>query len=64
MKDWPWQKWLGRALPFALAVVAAAWKLLAPDDNPTWEPQWWAVVSTGLIGVVNTILSLFPVKQD
>jgi hypothetical protein len=61
--NWTWQKWTGRLLPFAIAVVSSLWKLMAPEGNPNWEPSWWIPVSSLVILVVNTIIGLIPAKQ-
>jgi membrane protein YdbS with pleckstrin-like domain len=54
MKDWTWQKWIGKLLPFAVAVGAAVWQLMEA------EPVWWPVVVAGLTGFVQWIIALFP----
>lgn len=56
MKSWTWQKWIGKLLPFVLAVAAAVWQLI--DGQPTW----WPTVAAALTGVVQWVVALFPAK--
>ena len=46
MKTWSWQKWIGKLLPFVLAVAAALWNLLEGT------PGWWPAIAAALTGVV------------
>jgi len=56
MKNWSWQKWLGKLLPFAVAVGAAVWELVEGT------PGWWPVVVAAGTGIVQWIVALFPPK--
>jgi len=56
MKSWSWQKWIGKLLPFVLAVAAALWQLI--DQTP----GWWPAVAAALTGVVQWLIALFPPK--
>jgi hypothetical protein len=62
MSKWPWQKWVGRLLPFVLGAATLTWKLLSPDSNPNWEPNWWAPVGLLLTTIVQVVLAIFPIK--
>jgi membrane protein YdbS with pleckstrin-like domain len=57
MKSWPWQKWIGKLLPFGVAVGAALWSFIES------EPTWWVVVVAAATGLVQWILATFPVKE-
>jgi len=57
MKDWPWQKWIGKLLPFAVAVGAAVWTLIEK------QPGWWAVAVAAATGVVQWLIATFPPKS-
>lgn len=57
MKEWSWQKWVGKLLPFVLAVAAAVWELIEGT------PGWWPTVAAALTGIVQWVLALFPPKE-
>lgn len=57
MGTWSWQKWIGKLLPFVVAIGAAIWELLEGT------PGWWPVVVAALTGVVQWVLALFPPKE-
>ena len=52
-----WQKWVGRGLVFADAILFAIEGLLGVPIG------WHQPVIIALTGLVNIILSLFPVKK-
>lgn len=57
MKDWPWQKWVGKIVPWALAAIAAFFKEVVELDI-----SWWPLVVSVATGLVQLVLSLFPKK--
>ena len=58
MKNWPWQKWVGKLWPFALAVGGLVWGLIEQD------PAGWYVVGSGIVtGFIQWLLGSFPVKD-
>ena len=57
MASWPWQKWVGKLVPWALAAVAALLKEVMELDI-----GWWPVIVTVATGLVQLIMSLFPPK--
>ena len=58
MKNWSWQKWVGKIIPWAIAAVAAFLKGVVEIDLP-----WWPVFVSAAMGLVQLILSLFPQKE-
>ena len=56
MRDWPWQKWIGKLLPFGVAVGAAVWTLVEK------QPGWWAVGVAAATGIVQWLIATFPPK--
>ena len=57
MAQWTWQKWVGKLLPFVLALAAAIWELIEQT------PGWWPTISAALVGIVQWVLSVFPPKK-
>jgi len=53
---WTWQKFVGKLLPFAVAIGAAVWSLIES------EPSWWVVVVAAATGVVQWLIAVFPPK--
>ena len=62
MSKWPWQKWIGKLVPFVIAVGSALWKVLS--DEPGWEPSWWVTASAALTTIVQWVMALFPAKEE
>jgi hypothetical protein len=58
MNKWPWQKWVGKLWPWALAAVGALLEGVL-ELNITWWPTAVGVAT----GIVQFILSMFPVKE-
>lgn len=58
MKDWTWQKWVGKLWPWAVAAVTALLKEVF-EVEITWFPTFVAVAT----GLVQFLLSLFPPKE-
>jgi len=60
MKNWPWQKWLGKITPIAVSLLTGGIWEFAELPAP-----FWAGVVGGLITVlVQGILSLFPTQPE
>jgi hypothetical protein len=58
MKDWTWQKWMGKLAPIASGLIATGvWKFA---ELPA--PEWAGIAATLLTMVVQGIISLFPAK--
>lgn len=58
MKDWTWQKWLGKIAPILTGALATGiWAFL---ELPA--PQWAGLVAGLITAVVQGIISLFPAK--
>jgi len=58
MKDWPWQKWVGKVAPVVVTLLTTGVWEFAELPAP-----FWAGVVGGLITmIVQGILSLFPAK--
>jgi hypothetical protein len=58
MKDWTWQKWLGKLAPIVTGLLATGiWSFV---ELPA--PGWAGVAAGLLTTVVQGIISLFPAK--
>ena len=58
MKDWPWQKWVGKIAPIVVGLLAQGiWSFL---ELPA--PGWAAIISGAITFGVQQILALFPPK--
>jgi sterol desaturase/sphingolipid hydroxylase (fatty acid hydroxylase superfamily) len=58
MKDWTWQKWLGKIMPILTALLAVGVWEFAELPAPAW-----AGTAAGLLTViVQGIIALFPPK--
>ena len=57
MKDWSWQKWVGKAAPFLIGLGGLVWTAIEQ------EPQWWPLVVGALTGVAQWIVAMFPPKE-
>jgi len=53
---WSWQKWVGKLLPFVIAIGGAIWSLIEK------EPQWWPILIGAATGIVQWLLATFPPK--
>lgn len=59
MKNWPWQKWLGKLAPVAVGFLTSwIWDFI---ELPA--PMWAGVVGGLITMVVQAFLTLFPVKN-
>ncbi len=59
MKDWSWQKWVGKLAPIVAGLVSSGVWEFAELPAP-----FWAGVVAGLITVVvQAVISLFPAKE-
>lgn len=56
MKNWPWQKWVGKAAPFIVGLGGLIWTFVEK------EPQWWPIVVGAVTGVTQWLISVFPSK--
>lgn len=58
MKDWPWQKWLGKLAPIVTGLLAVGVWEFAELPAPSW-----AGIAAGLVTMlVQGLLSLFPAE--
>lgn len=58
MKNWSWQKWLGKITPIALGLLTTGIWEFAELPAPFWAGAVAGVITV----VVQGILSLFPPK--
>ncbi len=58
MKDWPWQKWLGKLAPIVTGLLAVGvWEFA---ELPA--PSWAGIVAGLVTMLVQGLLSLFPAE--
>ncbi len=57
MKDWTWQKWLGKLAVLVVAVAEAVFALLEVI------PVWWPAIATGIAWLVQFVIGLIPPKE-
>lgn len=58
MKDWSWQKWVGKLVPVVVGVLTVGFWEFAEMPAPGW-----AAVIAGVITVVaQAVVSMFPPK--
>ena len=56
MKNWPWQKWVGKIAPIIASLLAVGvWEFA---ELPA--PAWAGIVSGAITFLVQQILALFP----
>lgn len=56
MKDWPWQKWVGKLAPVVTGLLAVGvWEFV---ELPA--PAWAGVVAGMVTMLVQGLLALFP----
>jgi len=59
MKDWPWQKWLGKIAPIVTSLLAVGvWEFA---ELPA--PVWTGIVAGAITFLVQQVLALFPPKE-
>lgn len=59
MKDWSWQKWVGKLAPIVVGLISSGvWEFA---ELPA--PLWAGVVAGLLTVVVQAVISLFPAKE-
>jgi len=54
MKEWSWQKWLGKLIPLLTGVFGAVWSFIES------EPQWYPLVIGFGTMIVQWALAAFP----
>jgi len=54
MKDWPWQKWVGKVILLVLALAAFLVKEFGVDI------PWWAIILPAATQVAQWFLALIP----
>lgn len=58
MKDWPWQKWVGKVAPIVTSLLAiGVWEFA---ELPA--PGWAGIVAGLVTMLVQGILALFPAE--
>ena len=57
MKEWSWQKWVGKLIPWALTAASAFMKGVLELDV-----TWWPTIVAAITGIVQWVLALFPPK--
>ncbi len=59
MKDWSWQKWVGKLAPIVTGLLASGIWEFAELPAPAWAGTVAALVTS----LVQYLISLFPVKD-
>lgn len=58
MKDWAWQKWVGKLTPVVVGVLTiGAWEFA---EMPA--PGWAAIVAGLITMIAQAVVALFPAK--
>ena len=57
MKEWSWQKWLGKLIPLLTGVFGAVWSFIES------EPQWYPMVIGFGTMIIQWALASFPEKE-
>lgn len=58
MKDWTWQKWVGKVTPIVVSVLTVgAWEFA---EMPA--PGWAAIIAGLITMAAQAVVALFPVK--
>ncbi|GEM_PF-6847179 len=59
MKDWSWQKWVGKLAPIVAGLIAGGvWEFA---ELPA--PQWAGIVAGAVTALAQWLIALFPVKD-
>lgn len=55
MKDWPWQKWVGRTILFVLSAIG-----FLIDQFPGVEIPWWVIILPAATQVAQWFIAWIP----